>query len=85
MGIEGPSRRGLKELAAIEDQDQREQLYRDLVAQLYKRGKAVNIASYLEIDAVIDPSETRKWIMRGIKSAATGKKQSPVHNYVDPW
>ena len=86
MGIEGAIKAGFKkELAAIEDPDQREQLYRDLVAQLYKRGKAVNIASYLEIDAVIDPSETRKWIMRGIKSAATEKKQSPVHNFVDPW
>ena len=46
---------------------EREALYNKLVAELYERGKAINMASYLEIDAVIDPADTRKWIMQGLE------------------
>jgi acetyl-CoA carboxylase carboxyltransferase component len=85
MGIEGAIKAGFKkELAAIEDATQREKLYEDLVDQLYQRGKAVHIASYLEIDAVIDPAETRHWIMRGLKSVVP-KKETPENRYIDPW
>jgi acetyl-CoA carboxylase carboxyltransferase component len=56
-----------------------------MVDQLYKRGKAVNIASYLEIDSVIDPADTRKWIIQGIKSTPAGKLQGTCHAFVDPW
>ncbi|MDI6741542.1 MAG: carboxyl transferase domain-containing protein [Smithella sp.] len=86
MGIEGAIKAGFKkELAAIEDEKEREKLYEHLVGELYKRGKAVNIASYLEIDAVIDPADTRKWIMRGLKSVPAGKAKEPCHAFVDPW
>jgi acetyl-CoA carboxylase carboxyltransferase component len=85
MGIEGAIKAGFKkELAAVEDAAQREKLYQDLVEQLYQRGKALQIASYLEIDAVIDPAETRHWIIRGLKSAAP-KKEFPDNHYIDPW
>jgi len=57
MGLEGAIKAGFKkELAAIEDQQEREKFYELLLAQLRERGKAVNIASYLEIDSVIDPA-----------------------------
>jgi acetyl-CoA carboxylase carboxyltransferase component len=86
MGIEGAIKAGFKkELAAIDDEKEREKLYEQLVGELYKRGKAVNIASYLEIDAVIDPADTRKWIMRGLKSVPAGKAKEPCHAFVDPW
>lgn len=86
MGIEGAIKAGFKkELAAIDDEKEREKLYEQLVGELYKRGKAVNIASYLEIDAVIDPADTRKWIMRGVKSVPAGKTKEPCHAFVDPW
>ncbi|WP_083766575.1 acyl-CoA carboxylase subunit beta [Desulfosudis oleivorans] len=86
MGIEGAIKAGFKkELAAIEDPGARDQFYNQMVNELYQRGKAINIASYLELDAVIDPADTRQWIMRGIKSAPPSKPDTPGHAFVDPW
>ncbi|MFA5322101.1 MAG: carboxyl transferase domain-containing protein [Smithella sp.] len=86
MGIEGAIKAGFKkELAAIEDPQEREKLYEQLVGELYKRGKAINIAAYLEIDSVIDPADTRKWIMQGMKSLPAGKTKESCHSFVDPW
>jgi acetyl-CoA carboxylase carboxyltransferase component len=86
MGLEGAIKAGFKkELAAIEDQQEREKLYEQLLAQLRERGKAVNIASYLEIDSVIDPADTRKWIMQGIKSVLARRPQEAGHSFIDPW
>jgi acetyl-CoA carboxylase carboxyltransferase component len=86
MGLEGAVKTGFKkELAAIDDPQEREALYEKLVAQLYERGKAINMASYLEIDAVIDPADTRKWIMQGLKSTPARQPQEPSHSFVDPW
>jgi acetyl-CoA carboxylase carboxyltransferase component len=55
-------------MEAIADPVEREKYYKDKVAQLYANGKAVSIASVLEIDEVIDPAETRHWIMAGLRS-----------------
>jgi acetyl-CoA carboxylase carboxyltransferase component len=86
MGLEGAIKAGFKkELESIEDPEQRENFYKALVDQLYKRGKAVNIASYLEIDSVIDPADTRKWIMQGIKSVPAPKSPEAGHSFIDPW
>jgi acetyl-CoA carboxylase carboxyltransferase component len=86
MGIEGAIKAGFKkELAAIADPKEREKLYEQLVGELYERGKAINIASYLEIDSVIDPADTRKWIMQGIKSVPAQRPQEAGHSFVDPW
>ena len=86
MGLEGAVKAGFKkELEAVEDPQEREALYNKLVAQMYERGKAINMASYLEIDAVIDPADTRKWIMQGLKSVPAGRAGGTGHDYVDPW
>jgi acetyl-CoA carboxylase carboxyltransferase component len=86
MGLEGAIKAGFKkELAAIEDQQEREKFYELLLAQLRERGKAVNIASYLEIDSVIDPADTRKWIMQGIKSVPAQRPHEAGRSFIDPW
>ncbi len=86
MGLEGAVKAGFKkELAAIEDPQKREEFYESLVAQLYEIGKAINMAAHLEIDAVIDPADTRQWIMRGLKSAAARQPADACHSFVDPW
>ncbi len=86
MGLEGAVKAGFKkELAAIDDPQKREELYDFLVAQLYERGKAINMAAYLEIDAVIDPADTRKWIMQGLKSAPVRPPEVASHSFIDPW
>ena len=87
MGLEGYVRLGFrKEMEAIADPAERERYYKDKVAQLYTNGKAVSIASVLEIDEVIDPAETRHWIAAGLRSLPpvpprTGRKRPCV----DAW
>ena len=85
MGLEGAAKAGFrKELDAAKDPQEREALFEKLVSEMYKRGKAINMAAYLEIDAVIDPAETRNWIMQGLVSVPA-ERQQPSHNYVDAW
>jgi acetyl-CoA carboxylase carboxyltransferase component len=70
MGLEGAVKLGFrKELAAIADPDAREAKFQEMVAQMYERGKAVNMAAHFEIDAVIDPVESRHWILSAIEPA----------------
>ncbi len=72
MGLEGAVRLGYREkLAAISDPDARDAEYRRLVDELYARGSALNAASLLEFDAVIDPATTRDAIFRALSSART--------------
>jgi acetyl-CoA carboxylase carboxyltransferase component len=86
MGLEGAVKAGFrKELDAIENPMEREALYNKLVAQSYERGKALNVASYLEIDSVIDPADTRKWIKEGLRSVPAERIRGEGHAYVDPW
>jgi acetyl-CoA carboxylase carboxyltransferase component len=86
MGLEGAVRAGFrKELAAVRDPQQREALYDKLLASLYERGKAINMASYLEIDAVIDPADTRRWIMEGLKAVHVERTERVGHDFVDTW
>ncbi|HEV3037724.1 MAG TPA: carboxyl transferase domain-containing protein [Candidatus Angelobacter sp.] len=81
MGLEGAVKLGYrKELAAIEDPAERRALFEKMVAKMYEVGKAVSVASHFEIDDVIDPAESRKWIVTALESAPrtaprTGKKR----------
>jgi acetyl-CoA carboxylase carboxyltransferase component len=70
MGIEGAVKLGYKkELESIEDLDERKELFDKLVAKMYEVGQAIEAASFLEIDAVIDPAETRQTVLKAFKSA----------------
>ena len=71
MGLEGAVRLGFKkELEAQPDAQQREQLFQQLVARMYEVGKASEAASYLEVDAVIDPVDTRAVVLRALAAAS---------------
>ncbi len=84
MGLEGAVRLGFrKELAAVPEGDERDALFKKLVAQQYANGEAIHMAQTLEIDAVIDPADTRTWLVRGLDSAA-GRHEA-VSPYVDTW
>jgi acetyl-CoA carboxylase carboxyltransferase component len=57
-----------------------------MVAEAYERGKALSTATLFEIDDVIDPADTRSWVMAGLRSLPapiprTGKKRACV----DTW
>ncbi len=70
MGLEGAVRLGFRrELEAIDDPQARDAEFQKMVARMYQHGKALNTASHFEIDDVIDPAETRKWIVTILKSA----------------
>jgi acetyl-CoA carboxylase carboxyltransferase component len=70
MGLEGAVRLGYRdELAAVADPDERERTFQQMVDRLYEVGKALNIASHFEIDDVIDPAESRRWISAILTSA----------------
>jgi acetyl-CoA carboxylase carboxyltransferase component len=63
MGLEGAVRLGMRrELEAIEDHEERERVFAATVAAAYERGRGVNMAAYGEIDDVIDPADSRRWI-----------------------
>lgn len=87
MGVEGAiSLAFSKQLAAIEDIKEREKMFKSLVDKTYESGKALNMASYMEIDAVIDPLDTRKWILRGLKSTPQSSDQTrKKHSFIDTW
>ena len=69
MGLEGYVKLGFKkELEAEETEEKRQALFDKLVAKMYEVGKATEAASYLEMDAVIDPATTRETIIKAFNS-----------------
>ena len=44
------------------DEAERDALFAEMVERAYEHGRAVNVASHFEIDDVIDPADTRRWI-----------------------
>ena len=53
---------------------------------MYQHGKALNTASHFEIDDVIDPAETRRWLTGVLESSPqpaqrSGKKRPNI----DTW
>ncbi|GLY73810.1 hypothetical protein Airi01_020770 [Actinoallomurus iriomotensis] len=79
MGLEGAVRLGYRrELAAAEDPDA---LFDDLVARAYERGRALSAATVYEIDDVIDPAETRRWIAMALHAAPRRERRTPL----DTW
>jgi acetyl-CoA carboxylase carboxyltransferase component len=87
MGLEGAVRLAYRnELAAIDDLAEQDAEFRRRVNELYAKGKALAVTSILEMDDVIDPADTRRWLMRGLKmvaprAASDGKRR----NFVDTW
>jgi acetyl/propionyl-CoA carboxylase alpha subunit/acetyl-CoA carboxylase carboxyltransferase component len=86
MGIEGAVKLGYrKELEAITDAAERRAYYDKMVARYYDEGKAINAASYVEIDEVIDPADTRRWILAGLTAAPPGDRSTRKRPCIDPW
>jgi acetyl-CoA carboxylase carboxyltransferase component len=76
MGLEGAVRLGYrKELEALPEGELRERRYRELLAAQVEQGKAINMAATLEIDAVIDPAQTRAWLAAGLASARLAERR----------
>lgn len=85
MGLEGAVRLGYrKELEAEADPAAREALFQKLVGRMYQTGKAISVAEVDEIDAVIDPAETRAWIVRGVTSCPP-RPRGAKRSFIDVW
>ncbi|HTP20356.1 MAG TPA: carboxyl transferase domain-containing protein [Solirubrobacteraceae bacterium] len=85
MGLEGAVRLGMRrELEAIADPDERAQAFDTAVAAAYERGKGLNMAAYFEIDDVIDPADTARWIATLFDDPAPGPATGR-RPYVDAW
>ncbi len=85
MGLEGAVQLAYRaELAAISDKVEREAMFRQKVDELYQVGKALNVASLLEIDDVIDPAESRQRVIDTL-DAAGEEKRKPNHTHIDTW
>jgi acetyl-CoA carboxylase carboxyltransferase component len=88
MGFEGAIRLGYrKELEAAQDPAERQALYERMVAAAYEDGKALNTASYLELDDVIDPADSRRWIRNGLQMTDLkfGAGRPKRRSVVDTW
>ncbi len=84
MGLEGAVRLGYrKELEALPQGPGRDALFDQLVAGAYERGSAINMAATLEIDAVIDPAQTRDWLVRGLQTHRTAPPSGGLA--IDAW
>jgi len=87
MGLEGAVKLGYrKELEAVSDAGERRALFDKMVAAAYARGKALSTATYFEVDEVIDPADSRKWVATGLLGAPRrpghGTKRRPC---IDTW
>ena len=56
-----------------------------LVDEFYEKGKALNTASMLEIDAVIDPADTRHYLSQTLKAMPTPPVRSHRKRSIDAW
>jgi acetyl/propionyl-CoA carboxylase alpha subunit/acetyl-CoA carboxylase carboxyltransferase component len=87
MGLEGQVKLGRRrDLEAIDDPAERRLMFERLVTEAYERGQALNAAHVFEIDDVIDPADTRRWLVAGLRACPppeprTGKKRPCV----DTW
>ncbi len=87
MGLEGAVKLGFRrELDAVTDPDERQARFDDLVARAYEQGQALTNSTYFEIDDVIDPADSRRWITTAFGSAPpppprSGKKRPCI----DTW
>ena len=86
MGLEGAVKLAMrKELEAIEDDARRAEAFDAMVAAAYEMGKALNMASFFEIDDVIDPAETRDLVAQVLLAGDHTPNQRRSRAYVDSW
>jgi acetyl-CoA carboxylase carboxyltransferase component len=87
MGLEGQVKLGQRaRLEAEQDPVERQRLYERMVEAAYNRGKGLNAAHVYEIDDVIDPADTRRWLVAGLTAAPPAKRDGlRKRSCIDPW
>ena len=88
MGLEGAVKLGFrKELEAIADPAERQAcVRRDGRAAVRAAARRSAVASCFEIDDVIDPADTRRWLLAGLRSVpAPAAREGRKRPCVDAW
>lgn len=87
MGLEGQIKLERRaELAAIESVAERKARFEEHLARAYDWASAVNGATVFEFDDVIDPADTRRWIIMGLEAAPfPAPRQGKKVAFVDTW
>ncbi|ACG78960.1 pyruvate carboxylase [Phenylobacterium zucineum HLK1] len=86
MGLEGAVRLAYrKELEAIEDPAERKAVYDQRVEEMYQEGKALQKASSYDFDDVIDPADSRKWIVHALQCAQHTGEPPGAHPFIHTW
>jgi acetyl-CoA carboxylase carboxyltransferase component len=87
MGLEGSVKLGYRnELAAIEDPVERKASFDERVARAYEAGKALSRGAGPGIDDVIDPADTRRWIMGALRALPPAKPRTEKKlKWIDAW
>ncbi|PRZ40819.1 biotin-dependent enzyme [Antricoccus suffuscus] len=83
MGLEGAVRLGYRnEIEAISDPEEQKRYFDKMVDRYYEIGKGINAAAVFEIDDVIDPAATRRWIARAMPPVSPDRTR---RTFVDTW
>ena len=87
MNIEGSVKLGYrKELAAIDDAEERRLEFERRVAGAYEGAKAINAGVGGGLDDVIDPADTRSWIASSLKRLPPRQPRTEKkYPYIDTW
>jgi acetyl-CoA carboxylase carboxyltransferase component len=86
MGLEGAVRLGFQaELNAIADPGNRAAAEAHMIAAAYEHGRALNVASHLELDDVIDPADTRRLVAMTLDRAPARLHGVSERRFVDPF
>ncbi|MFZ5784340.1 MAG: carboxyl transferase domain-containing protein [Pseudomonadota bacterium] len=87
MGLEGAVKLGFrKELEAIADPAERRAMFDRMVAAAYARGKALSTATYFEVDEVIDPADSRRWVATALLDAPARPRHAHKRRpNIDTW
>lgn len=87
MGLEGAVTLGYrKELEAIADPAEHQAFFDEMVERMYESGKALENATRFSIDDVIDPADTRRWIIAALDALPPPQRRSEKKRpYIDTW
>ena len=86
MGLEGAVKLGFrKELEKAGSPEEQQALFDQMVAEAYQRGKGLSMATFFEIDDVIDPADSRKWIISGLDASMNKRTNQGNPGFVDTW
>jgi acetyl-CoA carboxylase carboxyltransferase component len=86
MGMEGAASLIYRnELAAAPDEATRQRLLVEFTADLKRRSTGIEVAGKFEIDDIIDPVDTRRFLAQALATVPTPPLRQVRKHVVDPW